>query len=346
MRTRSGFTLVEMMVVIVLVVILASMAAPVIAIYGRGGKVKDAASTIQATLAGARDRAMATNAPRGVRFIQDPVNKELVRSMIYVRPAPPITLGYCRVVDPNGDGAFERVEIYGALSTQFQRLPKDASNNYLGVIRFEDAGPYHSFITTDANLSGSPVVLLLDRPLSHRLPEGTYPLSPTSEGVIYEVPVGSMPLEESEPITLPNAVVIDLGQLPTDPSIYPDLATQRLSRISPDELSRSFEVMLTPEGTVIGSAAVDPQIILWVRDEFGSGADPNPNSPANPSIPLLLTRKEVRVDNSGTHALVTIYARTGYVITSDPNFLDTGNDGFYDFGSYYDNVPKGTGSGL
>ena len=52
-------------------------------------------------------------------------------------------------------------------------------------------------------------------------------------GVSYEVPVATVPLEESEPIRLPAGVVIDLGQLHGENPNLIDRPDYRLSRLTP-----------------------------------------------------------------------------------------------------------------
>ncbi len=69
----SGFTLVEMLVVIAIVVIVSAATIPAIIPALENRRVSEAARVFQAALAGARDSAIRANSPRGIRLLPDPV---------------------------------------------------------------------------------------------------------------------------------------------------------------------------------------------------------------------------------------------------------------------------------
>jgi len=77
-RTRAnasaGFTLFELLVVMVIVAIVSAAALPVVLPAINQRAVSESARILQATLAGTRDLAIRANAPRGIRFIPDPLH--------------------------------------------------------------------------------------------------------------------------------------------------------------------------------------------------------------------------------------------------------------------------------
>lgn len=71
-RPASGFTLTELLVVIVIISIVSAVTIPTIIAAFDEREVNDAAGLIQGTLTAARDQAVRSGTPRGVRFLPDP----------------------------------------------------------------------------------------------------------------------------------------------------------------------------------------------------------------------------------------------------------------------------------
>jgi prepilin-type N-terminal cleavage/methylation domain-containing protein len=72
-RVRRAFTLVELLVVLLIILLVSAVTLPTILSGMQQRQVGEAARTLQAALAGARDAAILNNAPRGIRLLPDPV---------------------------------------------------------------------------------------------------------------------------------------------------------------------------------------------------------------------------------------------------------------------------------
>lgn len=70
-RNRRGFTLVELLVVILIILLVSAVTLPTIIPALTSRQVGEAARIVQAAIAGARDAAIRSNAPRGIRLIPD-----------------------------------------------------------------------------------------------------------------------------------------------------------------------------------------------------------------------------------------------------------------------------------
>ncbi len=69
---RRGFTLIELLVVIVIILTVSALALPVVVPAFRHRQVSEGARLLQGTLAGARDLALQSGAPSGIRLLPDP----------------------------------------------------------------------------------------------------------------------------------------------------------------------------------------------------------------------------------------------------------------------------------
>jgi type II secretory pathway pseudopilin PulG len=104
---RPGYTLVEMLIVVGIVMLLLSMTLLAVRFVRDGDRVTAAASQIQSFLGGARDRAIYARKPRGVRLFLDSTNPRTVTSMAYIDPAETWTDGLIQLRrwDPDLNGA-------------------------------------------------------------------------------------------------------------------------------------------------------------------------------------------------------------------------------------------------
>lgn len=81
---RKGFTLVELLVVVTVMLLLITMTVMTIDFTFKAERIRTAARQVQSALEGARDRAIFAKEPRGLRLLIDPSEPRMVSSMVYV----------------------------------------------------------------------------------------------------------------------------------------------------------------------------------------------------------------------------------------------------------------------
>ncbi len=107
---HPGFTLVELLVVIFIMVLLLAMTATAINFSMDAERIRGAARQLQSYLEGARDRAIYAKEPRGVRLLLDETNPRAVSSVVYIAPSEPMRAGTVFLQRSGGtSGRFIRV---------------------------------------------------------------------------------------------------------------------------------------------------------------------------------------------------------------------------------------------
>lgn len=122
---RRGFTLIELMVVITIILLVSVVALPVVVPAIEGRQVREAARLLQGQLAGCRDRAIHDGRPSGIRLIPDPAWPLVRLASGQLDPTAPIA--YSRIL-PIGP-APEYIE--GRATIQ----PAGRPSNYPAVVR-------------------------------------------------------------------------------------------------------------------------------------------------------------------------------------------------------------------
>lgn len=258
---------------------------------------------------------------------------------------------------------------------QLSRYNTGAVSVIRGVLRVGSAGPFRSFsffpdtpAVNSRTFGSNRTLLVLDEPLS--VPVGFDNGNLLGSGVGIEISRPPVPLEGVEPLVLPTGIVIDLGQLPTATG-YPatltiDPSTQRLTRLTPRlstiiqnsqgiPVDFGYDIMFSPQRNVIGPAAIDERIIIWLRDETNVLAESDPNfvtQAANATQRQgVVYRKQLNITSSTSNSLVALMTRTGVMGTYKPVLQDqetetTGAappDGWFDWNDYYQNVINNVG---
>ena len=90
---RSGFTLAELLIVITIILILTIAAIPAVLLGLQERRVSEAARTLQAAFAGARDKAIVDGQVRGLRLIREDTDPWNVSTLVYIGVSEPYSVG-------------------------------------------------------------------------------------------------------------------------------------------------------------------------------------------------------------------------------------------------------------
>ena len=357
---RRGFTLVELMVVIGILLLIAVMTASAINTTINGDKVRGAARQVQSYLAGARDRAIYSKENRGVRFLLDPTNNRTVSSMVYIKQTDDWTQGTIaidwfggqaiavrgfdntgvagnQVINPTG-----WVNLYnqGLLRNGLRiRIPNDGTGEWYTINASQVAN----------NPSGDPV-LILTTPYA-KTPTNTsnvsdyYPAFQASDGpTTYLLQLPPSVLPNQEPVLLPKGAVIHLDRSSTNFEQF-DAATPASGRgnklpsswkratstgdTSGFDYTSHMDVMFSPRGVVVHSAAQSGIIHLYIADQKDADMDrqywATPSSYPTISAPEYGTWGDAMSPGyeRGDKLIMTLFTRTGAVSTHPIHPTDT-----------------------
>jgi prepilin-type N-terminal cleavage/methylation domain-containing protein len=95
---RRAFTLIELLVVITIILIISVIALPTVLTALQHRQVSEAARLLGAGLAGARDSAIRTNSPSGIRLLPDPAVPNACNRWIPLSQPPSYTEGLVSIV--------------------------------------------------------------------------------------------------------------------------------------------------------------------------------------------------------------------------------------------------------
>lgn len=397
---RRGFTLVEMLVVILIIVILTAVVVPLALTFSQGSAVRDAARTVQAALAGARDRALSNQQPRGVRFLVDDTAPDRVRTLVFVRQQDPYS-GTCHIVrsqtNPDSGDYRPRLPVLPAQQSDpsvpvdlvvagpqvdFSQFDSASGGPGFGTIRFDQSGPLYSFQYLDRHhlqLTGSYPVLPVYRtdesdPTNLDEPNEFDDALRASVGINFTISRASVPLEDADPIALPNGVMVDVSglsataintsgneqQVPVNlglSNLYMPSLIIQWNPAEEDIPVPYYEIMFAPNGQVIGEqkSRAHPHLCIWIRETLADVGnayklDSSGNRVKDSTNNDVTTRAVKLTSDPSQHSLVIVHGRTGFVSTVPPNFVpdttDADNAEYYDTRQYYRNVARGMESGL
>lgn len=340
-RDRRGFTLVELLVVIGILVLLTTMIVWGVANTRSTDKARSAARTAQSAFLGARDRAVHAKEMRGLRLLRDPNNFTIVNGFQYVRPLPVLTYGGTNspiqilrpdVVAPTGpfDADTADATILAGLSNSIDwwnldsngffdplttrvRIPAGANGQWYRLIPINNSAPY--FVLKN----GGAQFLKLATAFSNPESPGNFVIAVdwNSPQATLDLQLGNELIPLTEPISMSSGMVIDLEWSSTTAKVLaiPKIATDPIPAI---------DIMFSPRGGVTGPIAVGGPIHFLLTDLQDASAlddaDAYDNSTGrripdgsadNPRRPL----SPIDRRNRGEKLVLTIFPQTGNVQT-------------------------------
>lgn len=333
---RTAFTLVELLVVLVVMLLLVAMTASAVNVGYSRDRVRGAARQIQSYLMGARDLAIYAKAPRGVRFLADPTNPRQVSSMVLVQPTEPWN-GRVQIL-PNDNSLAWNSSTNGLLRVRLNdtnRSPNWIELRDLGLLQVgariripgNDRGTWYVVGSLDLPASlptSDPQDLILTT--AYRQPPPQASPATISETAEIELPPSIVP--GKQPVQFSKGAVIDLDRCGVDTSasniVYQygtklPLGWKIPNNATPPTAFRyisTMDVMFSPQGAITGLAASKGIIHLYITEQaaadLGLPAYYDPEIPATwPGTPPSAPFESVPDKNA-----VSIFTRTGGVIAS------------------------------
>lgn len=270
----AGFTLVELLVVMGVLIVLTVLTLSLVNVTVDEDRVRSAAGSVQSFLEGARDRAIHAGEPRGVRFIRDTQDPNVVTSMLYIGPPKNYSEGYISIGDPANTSDRRRINLIGNANwTGLLRrglIPASGA-----VLRISDRNLLFT-IRADRDASGD-VVYDASGNAQFRLTKDYN--GALLIGEQYSLQLNPTVLPNQEPRQFPRDVVIDL---------YPNH-----SKIPSSWSSGNLDILFSPHGTVTGLVASEGVINLVVAegvDVYQNRAPGTQNKEGNERIVSLRTQ--------------------------------------------------------
>lgn len=292
--TRRGFTLVELLVVVFILVILTALAVTAVNFTLGHERIRSAARQIQSYLEGARDRAIYANQPRGVRFLPDQINPNTVSSLVFIGAPLMHTDGQIQlerfdneedalgnnngILDGSEDGSVPGPNATpdgilngnGIADGPDIRVVRGFNTGWFNLkqrgllvdgarmrIPGDKNGAWYTVLTT--RLTATDEALVLTTPLRDpgtSLTTQEVMAFPNGGPTTYELELPPTPLPGEDPVLLPRGIVIDLDRSKLPPGW----------RLAMGKYSARMDLMFSPRGFVIGPAASSGLIHFYVCD--------------------------------------------------------------------------------
>ena len=272
--TRGGFTLIELMVVITIMLLLFAMTVYGLNFTKDADKVRGGAAQVQSFLSGARDRAIYAREARGVRFFVNPANPRSISAMAYIQPGQRWAYG---VVDlerldinpmdnrPDGPANVPNVVVVRGERLGWWQLKRRGLLTDGSRIRMpRNSGNWYEIDTSLINITAPPTgidFLLLRIPFSESGADATSVVAHTGMTYELELPSQLLPQEAS---LLPEGTVIDLDGSRIPSAWRPDLVD------SAGQFSPYMDVFFSPRGNVTSTAASVGLLQLYICDSEDS----------------------------------------------------------------------------
>jgi prepilin-type N-terminal cleavage/methylation domain-containing protein len=281
---RPGFTLVELIVVISLIIVLATIAILFLPTLSQRQRATDGAVQLQGWLNIAKQRALRDQTPTGIRLLANPNNPGLVTELQFIQQPEDFYGGTISQIAAN-QVSFTGIDFFGGFGIADPTLWAVQPGDYLEI---KGGSLVHKITAVN-----SATVLTLASAPAQTVTAATY--QPWQYRIIRAPRV----LGE-DTLRLPQDVAIDLGVDQNPDPTQPTAGESYIPRSAP------VDILFGPSGQVVGSAAGYDKIILWVRDY--SLAQPPVSNTTSPVWSL-----------EGDHSLITLYTRSGLVAAYPPD---------------------------
>ena len=257
-RNRTGFTLIEMLVVIGIMLVIAGLIALLMPNWAQRGRVNSAAVQVQQWFLVAKQMAVLDQAPRGVRLLPDPNNPNLLTKLQYIKQPEDFAGGQISTFP--GDTSVVQIEnvsldLFGGnpsnpnvwLIQPGDHVQIGGSGMVRQIKPLNPADPTYSSIIR----SGGKYSLDLKSPF-------IYPVDPPTSA--FKIIRGPRIMGE-EALDLANDIAIDLS---TNDKPYAASYGGSITR-NGNNSTDPVDIMFAPNGAVMGNWS-RPKIIFWVRD--------------------------------------------------------------------------------
>lgn len=231
MWNKKGFTLVELLVVMTVLIILTILTLHLVNVTVDEDRVRSAAGSVQSFLEGARDRAIHAKEPRGVRFIRDTLEPDVVTSMLYIGSPKSYSEGQIQIgTDKRAIqlvGRANWANLYSRKLISPGSVLRIGNQNLLFTIQIALDGMGNPQFSLTKDYEGPPQL-----------------------GTPYSLQLAPTVLPNQEPRQFPRDVVIDLDN----------------SKIPSAWSSDSLDILFSPHGTVTGLVASEGVVNLVVAE--------------------------------------------------------------------------------
>lgn len=298
MPRRPGFTLVEMLVVLAIILVLASLAVVYYPKLQDSNQMIRGSDLVVQALSNARQRAKRDNLPTGVRFgPADPTTGLVLQAtqIEYIQQPDNFAFGTCwgtHLVKPTPPpGTYDTAWVDFTLPTgvNFQGAAGKLDEPDLATIQ---PGDYLEVF------GGGGVYRILQAAKPATTPRGNAWLNinnPTgqflSSTTTYRILRQPRKVLGEDPVTLPKNIVLDFALVNT---LSPNNAVPVRNVPTATGSAPYYEILFSPSGSVIGQGTGGDKIIMWLRDL----TQPTPEAPD---------------PYAGSPVLISVQVRTGFI---------------------------------